>query len=153
MSIGKRIIFLSNLIFLCFVFMVATHLCKSVGKRMGVVADRRKSGTFSIYFSLDFTCNLFYYTFYRSLFDGIRSPWEFAALMALHISIEWVENILLASVVGFNLYSWLYARLCPSLQAALVWWLPPGCIRTSGCQTFVLASTATCHCPELTRLR
>jgi len=119
-------------------FMATSQITKFIGKRLGVLIDRTKTGTFSIYFSLEFTCTLFYYTFYRTLFDSIHSPFEFVGLVAMHTVQEWTLNVFLASQYAFNIYRSLYEAMhgCPWMQQLLSSWLPPGCASLRDMQSY-----------------
>ena len=44
-------------------FVSVNHVFKVVGKRLGLAVDRGKTGTFSMYFTMEFVCSLFYYMF------------------------------------------------------------------------------------------
>eukprot|EP00658_Telonema_sp_P-2_P078116 TRINITY_DN7238_c0_g1_i5.p1 TRINITY_DN7238_c0_g1~~TRINITY_DN7238_c0_g1_i5.p1 ORF type:complete len:319 (+),score=45.43 TRINITY_DN7238_c0_g1_i5:104-1060(+) len=85
-------------------FYVVCQLLKTAGKRLGVAADRIKFGTFSMYFALEYLLTLFYYTFYRTLFDKISDYRVFIALQALHLLTEWLLFPFKASATCYRWY-------------------------------------------------
>jgi len=112
-----------------FAFQVTTQLLKSIGKRLGVAVDRGKRGTFSLYFSLEFMTVLFYFTFYRSLFDDIKDPWLFVVFLLMHLLQEWAWYISRGMECSYRLYCSLHRALAcwPLVQARFTsLWLPPG---------------------------
>jgi hypothetical protein len=71
------------------VYMCGGVLFSALAKRIGMMLDRRKRGSASMYFIAELSCLLYYYTFYRVLFESLHSWVEFFLLEMLHISFEW----------------------------------------------------------------
>lgn len=92
-------------------FQCLTTFFKLLAKRIGVSADRGKYGTFTMYFALELLCTLFYFTFYRALFDKLDNWWEFAALQPLHFGQEWLLYVSRATPWFWQMYERLYASL------------------------------------------
>eukprot|EP00658_Telonema_sp_P-2_P036021 TRINITY_DN26115_c0_g1_i2.p1 TRINITY_DN26115_c0_g1~~TRINITY_DN26115_c0_g1_i2.p1 ORF type:complete len:474 (-),score=99.02 TRINITY_DN26115_c0_g1_i2:102-1523(-) len=88
-------------------FVIVCQLFKTCGKRLGVAVDQGKFGTFSMYFALEFLVTLFYYTFYRSLFDKIEDTWIFVLVQVLHLTHEWVVFPFKASETCYEVYTYL----------------------------------------------
>jgi len=71
-------------------------------KRLGLALDRRKSNSVSMYFLAETASLLFYYTFYRVLFESISS-WEmFFIFQVLHLASEWLLYPLRASQAFYD---------------------------------------------------
>eukprot|EP00658_Telonema_sp_P-2_P026255 TRINITY_DN20592_c0_g1_i2.p1 TRINITY_DN20592_c0_g1~~TRINITY_DN20592_c0_g1_i2.p1 ORF type:complete len:456 (-),score=103.67 TRINITY_DN20592_c0_g1_i2:101-1468(-) len=94
-------------------FVIVCQAFKTIGKRLGVMADQGKRGTFSLYFALEFLTTLLYYTFYRTLFDRVVYVWMFAVLQGLHICFEWLVFPFKASATFWAWYTRIQAGLEP----------------------------------------
>ena len=73
-------------------------------KRIGLMIDRGKSKTSSMYFVGEVMCLMFYYTFYRVLFESINSFYEFGLFQLIHLLSEWILYPIRAST---TVYRWL----------------------------------------------
>jgi hypothetical protein len=71
-------------------------------KTLGMYLDRHKNKSCSMFFVGEFTGLMFYYTFYRVLFESVRSVPEFIGLQCLHLLSEWILYVLRASEWYFN---------------------------------------------------
>ena len=58
-------------------------------KRLGLQLDRGKIGTCSMFFVAEFMCTLFYFTFYRLLFEQFIGWGLFFGIQAIHFAMEW----------------------------------------------------------------
>merc|ERR1719285_547702 len=72
------------------IFSVIMYVSKAAVKSLGILIDQGKSGTISMFFFGEMTCVIFYYTFYRSLFDNLDSIIIFGGLQFVHILHEWL---------------------------------------------------------------
>jgi len=71
-------------------FTIGNILCKSGMKTFGMEVDRGKVGTSSMFFIGEFLVTLFYYTFYRMLFEEFVSWPIFILVQIVHIFSEWM---------------------------------------------------------------
>lgn len=79
-------------------------------KLLGLSIDRHKKHSVSYYFLAEVMCLLFYYTFYRVLFESVTS-WElFSAFQVIHLSSEWVLYPLRATSWYFNSMQYVSTR-------------------------------------------
>lgn len=68
---------------------MAALMCKVAMKQLGMLLDTGKIGSCSMFFVAEFMCTLFYFTFYRMLFEQFIT-WEvFASVQVTHIFFEW----------------------------------------------------------------
>jgi hypothetical protein len=72
------------------IFVVINNLLRMILKRVGLRNDLFKQGTTSMFFVAETLCLLFYYTFYRVLFQSVDSWSVFLILQLLHLSFEWL---------------------------------------------------------------
>ena len=70
-------------------FCAASLVCKVTMKRIGMQIDQGKVGTCSFFFVAEFMLTLFYFTFYRMLFEQFVSWPVFVFLQAVHLLSEW----------------------------------------------------------------
>jgi hypothetical protein len=84
---------------------------RTVMKRLGLLIDRGKSQTTSMLFVGEVMCLLFYYTFYRVLFESISSWSEFFIFQAVHLFSEWMMYPFRASHAMYERVRWLEERL------------------------------------------
>ena len=103
-------------------YMAVCNVFRSVIKQIGLALDGRKRGTVSMYFIGEVMCLLFYFTFYRVLFESITSWSEFMLLQAIHFSWEWLAYPLRSSVPFFSVAEAVESRY-PLLKG---WLLVPG---------------------------
>lgn len=94
----------TKLVLLFSSFLVVTTLVRVLLKRSGLALDRNKIGSTSIFFIAEFTGLMLFYTFYRLLFESVRSWALFFIFQALHLLWEWILYPLRAS-------PWLYPYL------------------------------------------
>lgn len=71
-------------------------------KRIGLVLDLNKRFSASMYFVGEVLCLLFYFTFYRVLFESVTSFGVFFAIQAVHLLSEWALYPLRGSAAFFN---------------------------------------------------
>ena len=73
-------------------------------KRIGLLIDQGKIGTTSMYFVAEFMLTLFYFVFYRMLFEEFIG-WEvFALVQVLHFLLEWAVYLLRSTAWYFHLF-------------------------------------------------
>eukprot|EP00656_Telonema_subtile_P009570 TRINITY_DN1450_c0_g1_i16.p1 TRINITY_DN1450_c0_g1~~TRINITY_DN1450_c0_g1_i16.p1 ORF type:complete len:300 (-),score=44.78 TRINITY_DN1450_c0_g1_i16:21-920(-) len=113
---------LSTLLIWYISFMLLIQALTVIGKRIGSLVDEGKRGTFSLYFSNELCCSLFYFVFYRSLFELISSVWEFLLICIVHMLQEWVFYPCRCTSTAFEWYHWLNRKFegHPTLQWAVV---------------------------------
>jgi len=70
---------------------------------LGHQLDFGKHGSASLYYCAEVMCSLFYFAFYRLLFEAVESFWQFAALQVLHVAAEWFNYGFMASKYWFLL--------------------------------------------------
>merc|ERR1712137_1401768 len=86
-------------------FLLMTVLTKEILKVQGFMLDCGKVGTkFSAYFAAEVIADLFYFFFYRAMFDHVHDWYTFAVLQASHLLCEWLIHPARASV-------WYYSRV------------------------------------------
>eukprot|EP00658_Telonema_sp_P-2_P015655 TRINITY_DN16041_c0_g1_i2.p1 TRINITY_DN16041_c0_g1~~TRINITY_DN16041_c0_g1_i2.p1 ORF type:complete len:386 (-),score=79.35 TRINITY_DN16041_c0_g1_i2:319-1476(-) len=108
-------------------FLVINQLLKITGKRLGRLVDTGKQGAFVMYFALEFMCSLFYYTFYRTLFEHFGSYTTLAVFLALHLGHEWLIYVFRATSAFFEIYSrWAEPAGTTARWLLEVLLLPPG---------------------------
>jgi hypothetical protein len=89
------------------VFVACNNILRMAIKRIGLYNDLYKQGTTSMFFAAETLSLLFYYAFYRVLFESVSS-WEvFFTLQALHLSLEWLCYPFRASIYFANMCSYL----------------------------------------------
>ena len=72
-------------------------------KVIGLRLDRGKIGTCSMFFVAEFMCTLFYFTFYRMLFEEFVG-WDIFFLVQLtHFGLEWFVYVIRGTKTFFNL--------------------------------------------------
>jgi hypothetical protein len=71
-------------------YVIVGTLFRGLLKRLGLLLDRNKIHSASMYFLAEVMCLLFYYTFYRVLFESITSWFLFIAFQLIHLSSEWL---------------------------------------------------------------
>lgn len=79
-----------NVVVLFFYFIVGASVLRSLLKRTALVLERRKLGSISMYFVAEFMGLMFYYTYYRLLFESISHVWEFVLFQVMHLLSEWM---------------------------------------------------------------
>jgi hypothetical protein len=92
----------SSLVYLFLIFIVINTVLRVCVKRIGMTSDRYKIHTTSAFFIGEVLCLLFYYTFYRVLFQSVTSWFIFLSLQFLHLSLEWLCYPFRASKVFHN---------------------------------------------------
>merc|ERR1719419_1292698 len=74
-------------------FVIINLLYKAVLKGLGIIIDAGKSGTFSLFFYAELMILMFYYSFYRVLFDSLGgslgSYFVFAGIHVTHAVSEY----------------------------------------------------------------
>ena len=82
-------------------------------KQLGLVLDMGKVGSCSMFFVAEFMTTLFYFTFYRMLFETFIS-WEvFLSVQCTHILLEWF------------MYCWRGSSFVYEVMEGLPVWFPP----------------------------
>ena len=88
---------------LVFVLFSAFNLVvKTLYKMLGHRLDMGKRGSVLLFYLAELMCALFYFSFYRLLFEAVSGYVQFFALQALHVCLEWVTYPMMASS------SWLH---------------------------------------------
>eukprot|EP01039_Chlorochromonas_danica_P003445 gene3446-3774_t len=85
-------------------FVLGASFFRFLLKRAGLALDRNKIGSTSIFFIAEFAGLMFFYSFYRILFESVDSWGMFASFQAIHLAFEWILYPLRAS-------KWLYPYL------------------------------------------
>ena len=92
-------------------FTFASTVCKIVMKKIGLFLDKGKVGTCSMFFVAEFMCTLFYFTFYRMLFEEFVGWDLFIGIQLAHMILEWVLYCLRATHTFYkffkNLPDWM----------------------------------------------
>lgn len=71
-------------------FTFGAVICKASMKQLGLAVDQGKLGTSSMFFIAEYLVTLFYYAFYRMLFEEFVSWPVFTLLQIVHLIMEWV---------------------------------------------------------------
>jgi hypothetical protein len=85
-------------------FFVVGSVIRVFCKRIGMVLDCGKTGTVSMYFIGEVYTLLFYYSFYRILFESVDDWSVFVIMQLIHVSGEWVLYPLRARDSTFELF-------------------------------------------------
>jgi len=89
-------------------FVIINLLYKAVLKGLGIFIDAGKSGTFSLFFCAELIILMFYYSFYRALFDTLggsaESYFVFVGLQIIHVFHEWVFYPIRATAKYYTKY-------------------------------------------------
>ena len=109
---------------LCLIYILFMSGFRIALKTTGMYLDRYKNKSCSMFFVGEFLGLMFYYIFYRVLFESIHSIPEFLALQALHLVSEWILYVLRATewyyqtteYFGEKYFSW--ALMKPRLSHA-----------------------------------
>ena len=72
-------------------FIIVNNVLRVIVKRIGMKCDMYKLHTTSLFFLGEILCLLFYYTFYRVLFQSVDTWTVFVMLELLHLSLEWMS--------------------------------------------------------------
>ena len=75
-------------------FVLSSSLCKQSMKVFGLQIDRGKLGTCSMFFVAEFMCTMFYFTFYRMLFEEFVGWTIFIELQVSHFALEWFVYVI-----------------------------------------------------------
>jgi hypothetical protein len=97
----------SGLETLFILFVCVNNLLRMIFKRIGIRNDRCKQGTTSMFFIAETLCLLFYYTFYRVLFQSVSSWSVFLTFQVMHLSFEWLCYPFRASATFAKLCLWI----------------------------------------------
>ncbi len=84
-------------------FIVVNTFFRYLIKALGMTCDRKKVVTASVFFLGEAYGVMFYYTFYRVLFESIKSVPEFAIFQVLHLASEWILYVFRATEWYYNL--------------------------------------------------
>ncbi len=84
-------------------YICVTTIFRIMLKSLGMYLDRYKNKSCSMFFVGEFLGLMFYYTFYRVLFESIRSVPEFLGLQLLHLVSEWVLYVFRATETYYNI--------------------------------------------------
>ena len=87
----------SNLVPLFLNYVIIGTVFRVVAKRLGLECDKRKMYTSSMFFMGEYICLMFYYTFYRVLFESIQDWATFFVIELCHLFFEWICYPLRAS--------------------------------------------------------
>jgi len=108
-----------NVIVLFFFFVLGSTLLRGSLKRTALVLDRRKIGSISMFFIAEFMGLMFYYTYYRLLFESITSWYLFFGFQGVHLLSEWMLYPMRCS-------RWLskqmleLQKICPCLKGVFI---------------------------------
>ncbi len=94
-NITKKLLLFTFYIIICTGFRTILKLC-------GMYLDRYKNKSCSMYFIGEFLGLMFYYVFYRVLFESIHNIPDFLALQVLHITSEWILYVFRATQWYYN---------------------------------------------------
>jgi hypothetical protein len=78
-------------------YIVVTTIFRFAMKGLGMFLDRYKNPSCSMFFVGEFLGLMFFYTFYRVLFESITSIPEFLGLQFLHLLSEWMLYVVRAT--------------------------------------------------------
>lgn len=84
------------------VYIIVCMILKTIIKRLGMHLDCLKENTSSLFFIGEIVGLMFYFTFYRVLFESIVVWWEFVVFQVLHVISEWILYPLRASNYFFE---------------------------------------------------
>ena len=79
-----------QIIGLFFLFVAVSNVLRFIAKRIGKAIDQNKDDELSMFAVGEVVCLLFYYTFYRLLFESIPSYQAFFVIELIHLSQEWL---------------------------------------------------------------
>ncbi len=71
-------------------YIIVCMILKTIIKRIGMYLDCMKENTSSLFFLGEIAGLMFYFTFYRVLFESIVVWWEFLLFQVMHILSEWI---------------------------------------------------------------
>lgn len=71
-------------------YILVCMFLKTIIKRIGMYLDCLKENTSSLFFLGEIAGLMFYFTFYRVLFESIVIWWEFLIFQVMHIVSEWI---------------------------------------------------------------
>jgi hypothetical protein len=90
--------------FKLFVLYITVTTCfRIVIKFLGLQLDKYRNKTVSLYFIGEVMGLLYYYTFYRVLFESVRSIGEFIVLLSVHLVSEWILYVARSSLIYYQL--------------------------------------------------
>jgi len=118
-----------------FYVLICTFL-RVIIKRIGLAIDKRKMHTVSMFFAAEFMCLMFYYTFYRVLFESISEYYVFIILETSHLAFEWIFYPIRASETYCNFVTSLERRE-GKFSGILVEFLSPYGLNCKDWQNFV----------------
>jgi hypothetical protein len=72
------------------VFILCNTLLRISLKSVGMILDKQKRTSISMFFLAEVMALFFYYTFYRVLFESIHSVFEFTFFQVMHLCSEWI---------------------------------------------------------------
>jgi hypothetical protein len=81
-------------IYLVIFYIIAITMFRYILKTIGMYCDRYKHGTISLFFIGEVYGLMYYYTFYRVLFESVRSIPEFIIFQVLHLTSEWILYVI-----------------------------------------------------------
>lgn len=109
----------ANVIVLFFYFMLGATVLRGSLKRTALVLDRRKIGSISMFFIAEFMGLMFYYTYYRLLFESITSWYLFFAFQGMHLLSEWLLYPMRCSQwLSKKMIHW--QKVCPCLEGLFI---------------------------------
>lgn len=88
---------------LFFIYIAVTTTFRFIFKSLGMSLDRKKNVTVSIFFVGEVYGLMFYYTFYRVLFESIKSIPEFTIFQVIHLASEWILYVMRATKWYYDL--------------------------------------------------
>ena len=95
-----------------FAFWAVNTIEKTVVLRIGLMIDAGKKGEISFYLFGELMACMYYFSFYRILFESISAWWVFGILQVLHLTGEWF-------LYPFRTSQWFRVHLFPRVPSAL----------------------------------
>lgn len=132
----------TDLIKLFLVYVLCTTVLRVILKRLGMILDKGKFGTTSLFFIAEFHALTFYYTFYRILFESIDSWGVFLLFQLLHLGSEWILYPCRCSPTIVPLLERIQKNLSDFTSTTLT------CCLSGGATVLSTVLCASC-CPEL----
>jgi hypothetical protein len=101
-------------------FLIINVIMKEIMLFLGRELDKSKRGGASLYYHAAMMCSLFYFSFYRLLFESVNSYTTFAILQFLHVFVEWWSYVLRPSRPWLKFFGAL-TRRAPWCAACCRW--------------------------------
>lgn len=96
------------------VYITVNTVYRTIVKTLGMILDKYKGRSVSMFFLGEVMGLFFYYCFYRVLFESIRSVPEFIAFQLLHLTSEWVLYVLRCTSWYYQISEAVVLKYTPS---------------------------------------